>query len=359
MISESSRKRRKLERERRASERPPPSTCTTYFKRVYAAYISYSTVRRIPQPFEIPFPPVPPLSLRKIVDKAYPFALKPKKDGRHRHPRPPKNLVYPEINTLSTPDVQGDLEYLFHQRQQVEQQQRAHIQQSHYSQHPPLPRNGSGIGRTAGMGLPNGNTPSAMSTSQSSMGPPPPGPRMQTNQGQPAAQHNLGMGYEPYLDAPPSWPGANRMRDPYQSQGPSMAAPPMRDNASAFSNYAAMNERAVQGAHGPQTPMNAMQNGHGYPDHEMSTMGPSAPNTTGVGHQILPHHPYFGQGSVGPASNGAPPPPASHMPNHHERSGHKGNMNGRRSISPVHVLPNGGSKQPGNWMGFLLAGPAS
>ncbi|PCH36877.1 hypothetical protein WOLCODRAFT_157568 [Wolfiporia cocos MD-104 SS10] len=95
MISESSRKRRKLERERRQLERPVPE-------------------RRIPGvPQEIQAPP----TLRDIV-KSYPFGAQasnphaPRQKGRAS----PNGLEYPTLTTLSSNDVARDLELLFQHR---------------------------------------------------------------------------------------------------------------------------------------------------------------------------------------------------------------------------------------------------
>ncbi|EPQ51751.1 hypothetical protein GLOTRDRAFT_140756 [Gloeophyllum trabeum ATCC 11539] len=97
MISETNRKRRRLERARRASERPQP-------------------VRRIPDP-PVNIPPAP--TLRDIV-KSTPFARhsyspsssnSQKRDNIHARP-----LVYPQLSSLSSAEVGNDLELIWQQR---------------------------------------------------------------------------------------------------------------------------------------------------------------------------------------------------------------------------------------------------
>ncbi|KAH9947751.1 Sds3-like-domain-containing protein [Amylocystis lapponica] len=98
MISETNRKRRKLERERRMLERPQP-------------------VRRIPNPpHEIAVPP----TLREII-KAYPFGAPASTHSSHQshHSRShvnPASLAYPQLSTLSRSEVNGDLELLIQHR---------------------------------------------------------------------------------------------------------------------------------------------------------------------------------------------------------------------------------------------------
>ncbi|KDR77151.1 hypothetical protein GALMADRAFT_225287 [Galerina marginata CBS 339.88] len=363
MIAETSRKRRRLERERRVVERPQP-------------------IRRIPHPPHIDIHNPPPLpNLRKII-KSYPFGSRKqnKSDTHHHHAHAqyPKSLVYPEISTLSAMDINADLEFLFQNRKistTYDMQQPPHPQHPHhYSQYPPShqQRNGSGLGMSGpagmgsinmsksssiGMGTTNGvlgpQPPSQMSSS-SMMGPPP------GSMHQHAPQH--GMGYDQYTDMPPSYgpggppPPSGRMRDQYQTQGPGgplSLGPPaaQRESMNPYPSFSGSGGRVQQSHHGP------LGHGHGggYPgerDHEMGTVGPGG-NTTGVGHQILPHHPYFGQGSIGPG--GGPPPQqsssASHVPGSHPAKG----MNGRRSMSPVRLLngagPGSGSKANGSWIG--------
>ncbi|KAF8874835.1 hypothetical protein BD779DRAFT_231848 [Infundibulicybe gibba] len=94
MISETNRKRRRMERERRAMERPQP-------------------IHRIP----LPVPDVPQApSLRKIV-KSFPINIgQPKRDN---HGVKPKPFSYPELSTLADGDITHDLEYLYHHRRQA------------------------------------------------------------------------------------------------------------------------------------------------------------------------------------------------------------------------------------------------
>ncbi|KAF9463230.1 Sds3-like-domain-containing protein [Collybia nuda] len=91
MISETNRKRRRLERERRVIERPQPA-------------------RRLPSILQdIP----PPPSLRSVV-KAFPFG------NRRRNKRDSifnsHQLIYPELSTLSPVDITNDLDFLFQTR---------------------------------------------------------------------------------------------------------------------------------------------------------------------------------------------------------------------------------------------------
>ncbi|KAF8911329.1 Sds3-like-domain-containing protein [Mucidula mucida] len=88
MIAENNRKKRKLERERRAVERPQP-------------------VRRIPHP-PVDVPPAP--TLREIAD-SFPFSDRASK-RRKLTDAPPRN-VYPELSTLSNSEVNSDLEFLY------------------------------------------------------------------------------------------------------------------------------------------------------------------------------------------------------------------------------------------------------
>ncbi|KII91653.1 hypothetical protein PLICRDRAFT_173470 [Plicaturopsis crispa FD-325 SS-3] len=90
MISETNRKRRRLDRDRRALERPQP-------------------VRRIPHPpHSVPAAP----TLRKIV-KSFPFS-----DTRRKPSSAPASgaLLYPELSTLSSGDIATDLEFLYANR---------------------------------------------------------------------------------------------------------------------------------------------------------------------------------------------------------------------------------------------------
>ncbi|KAI0664069.1 hypothetical protein C8Q70DRAFT_1049589 [Cubamyces menziesii] len=99
MISETNSKRRRLERERRALERPQPT-------------------RRFPLP-PAEVPPAP--SLREIV-KSSPFGIpeaalpQSKRYLRKREPPPPNTLIYPHINSLSHGEIMQDLDLFFQHR---------------------------------------------------------------------------------------------------------------------------------------------------------------------------------------------------------------------------------------------------
>ncbi|KIL66146.1 hypothetical protein M378DRAFT_1032508 [Amanita muscaria Koide BX008] len=98
MIAETNRKRRRLERERRAFERPLP-------------------VRRIPQPsleVHITHPP----SIRKIME-SFPFPDDTQDDSRKKRHTNSKPLVYPEVTSLSSTDVANDLDFIYQQRRQA------------------------------------------------------------------------------------------------------------------------------------------------------------------------------------------------------------------------------------------------
>ena len=83
----------------------------------HSFFYSFIAVRRIPlPPTDLHLLPQP--SLRKLL-KTYPFGVhKPMKRRRHRQSRvhQPKNLVYPEIPTLSVMDINHDLEFLYQNR---------------------------------------------------------------------------------------------------------------------------------------------------------------------------------------------------------------------------------------------------
>ncbi|OCH94620.1 hypothetical protein OBBRIDRAFT_789097 [Obba rivulosa] len=98
MLSETSRKKRRLERERRALERPQP-------------------VRRIPQPPErVP----PPPSLREII-RSDPFGIpsaqsKPSRRLNARKVPASTNVAYPVIDPISPTDLERDMRAIFSQR---------------------------------------------------------------------------------------------------------------------------------------------------------------------------------------------------------------------------------------------------
>lgn len=286
-----------------------------------------------------------------------------------------------------------------HPQHQMQQQQHYGSQQQQLynsHQHPVQQRNGAvmgmgmgGIGRTVnnvGMGMSNGVLPPQVQAQvqqqqqqASQMGPPPPNNSMMHPHPHPhqlpLQQHPVGAGYDPQYvgDMPQFGPSGvgGRMREPqpmnmYQQQqhglpplGPP-PPPPSQPTTTTKSRYAypypgdpgsGSGGRMHQSSHGPPLPMPANgvhSHGHGYgKDHEKSQGpgGPSpGPSNNGPGGH---HHPtYFGQGGSGVSGGGSaygPTSSSSHMPG----SG----MNGRRSISPVHVISNGGGGKPnGMWM---------
>ena len=187
-----------------------------------------------------------------------------------------------------------------------------------------------GMGRPMGVAV-NGGPPPPPPQAQPMMSLPPPGPLM--------SQHP--SNYDHYGEMPHYGP-QGRMRDhpPMGPMGP-YAHPPSgaphppgpRESYSVFSGAPGRNQ-LLSSSFGPPS-MNS--GGHGYPmEHEMSTMAPNS------GHQLMPHHPYFGHGNGGHMNSF----PASHP------SVGKGVLNGRRTPSPSHCAPNGmsGSKPNGNWI---------
>lgn len=267
--------------------------------------------------------------------------------------------MYPEISTLSAAEVASDLEFLNSQRRGA----------PHDTQPapPPLwgrtmsftPQNGSGLGPGPGPnGMPgmnrtttngNSNVPPPSSQSQPMVGPPQSGSIMHPHPN----QHP--MGFDQYGDGyGPGGPPPGRIRDqpppgpyPHSQSGPPTLGPGgPRENVNAYPNFSGPGGRQ-------SAPHGVMPGpgGQGYPlEHDMN--GSGGPGS-GTGHQLMPHHPYFSQGSIGPGSSGNPYPPLS---SHHHGSGMKvATINGRRSPSP-HVLPNGSSsasgKANGNWMGI-------
>src|ERR1700728_1151567 len=114
MISETNRKRRRLERERRAIERPQPGmSCRNALARTVSTDRRDMTARRIPKPpHDTPVPP----TLRKIV-KAFPFAGNNQSQrGKNEHRLPPVKTVSPALTTLSASDITADLNYLYQSR---------------------------------------------------------------------------------------------------------------------------------------------------------------------------------------------------------------------------------------------------
>ncbi|CCL99391.1 uncharacterized protein FIBRA_01409 [Fibroporia radiculosa] len=95
MVSETNRKKRKLERERRALDRPQPE-------------------RRIP-----PAPQIvePPPTLRDIV-KTYPFGISSSysQPSRRKGQASPSALAYPQLSTLAPAEIAHDLDFLYQHR---------------------------------------------------------------------------------------------------------------------------------------------------------------------------------------------------------------------------------------------------
>ncbi|TFK71117.1 hypothetical protein BDN72DRAFT_479039 [Pluteus cervinus] len=180
MISETNRKRRRLERDRRAAERPQP-------------------VRRIPPPPQVQdLPPAP--SLRKIVrsltNSSGDSQNSNKRDAlnsdRHREPR-----SYPDLSTLSSMDVLQDLEFFnMHRRD-------SHLRHALGSLPPPLSLQPS---HSQGLHIPFGHHP---------------------QQPQP--------GYDQYMDVPGGYAtiGGNRM----PTAGPSSSAQVIGQPPAPFSHH--------------------------------------------------------------------------------------------------------------------------
>jgi len=375
MIAETSRKRRRLERERRAVERPQPSSFIFHsnFIQFLNCYRPF-TARMIPlpPPLDIHNAILPPPSIRKII-KSYPFGSRKQNKSdtyHHHHSHYPKHLVYPEISTLSSMEISSDVEYLCQYQKRPPSSYDMQHQPPPHSQSQPYPQTGrsgpslQGIGRSLSMGINGSLGPSQTPHPpvSSSMGP----PLLQGHQ-----QH--GMGYDQYGDLPPSSYGppggpphpasVGRMRDSsssYANQGPGgggggalpLGPPPPRPSSATlrenmpypnFPGHGGRSQAASQ-QHGP------------YPgDHEMSGVGPGGGG--GGGHQLMPHHPYFSsQANASAGGNVHGPSPSSSAAHHHGGNVKGGPMNGRRSISPVPVLPNGagggGAKPNGSWMGL-------
>ena len=121
MISETNGRRRRLERERRAIERPQPSEyLSLYITPVSRASLLnfLLTVRRIPKsvPLDIHNPPPLPPRLRKIIKSYTSRSRKQNRSEGHSHQHhfqyPKAHYVYPEISTLSFEDIANDLNFL-------------------------------------------------------------------------------------------------------------------------------------------------------------------------------------------------------------------------------------------------------
>ena len=111
MVSEHKRKYRRLERDRRALGQPQPGE-SNFLPQTRTISISMS-VRHIPTvPRDVP----PPPTLRQIV-KSFPYPgnrlTSKKRDHATGNAIP---FVYPELSTLSSTDIQTDLDYLYQNR---------------------------------------------------------------------------------------------------------------------------------------------------------------------------------------------------------------------------------------------------
>jgi len=255
------------------------------------------------------------------------------KRRRHRHSRihQPKNLVYPEIPTLSVMDINHDLEFLYQNRR---------IPSSYdvpfggppplWGQVPPFssrsglstPGGLPGLGRPVGLGLGPSNGPL---------------PSANLNQGvvslpQPSMLQHHPSAYDQYPEASPY--GGTRLRDVY-THGP--APPPLANSRDPYLGYSGHPTRNHPSPSHPSTPNMAGTSGLGYPtEHEMG-MPPG-------GHQLVQNPPYFGHANVGP--------PPTFRPSSSHGGNLKGVSNGRRSPpSPSH-LANGmpPSKSNGGWI---------
>lgn len=108
MISETNRKRRKLDRERRALDRHQPSK---YLKSHWQGIlIEYCSVRRIPSPPR-EVPPAP--YIRDLFKSSLDM---PESKKRHL---PEQDLVYPQLSSLTPHDIANDLEFLFAHRRNM------------------------------------------------------------------------------------------------------------------------------------------------------------------------------------------------------------------------------------------------
>jgi hypothetical protein len=232
-------------------------------------------VRRIPNPpRETPVPP----TLRKII-KSFPFG------NRRQNKRDSFNvisipLLYPELSTLSSSDINSDLEFLYQHRRTSYDAHRVDSVNMNPPFGPQVPQSHGYDPYNDGIGIP----PSF------GMQPPPPVFQHLTPAPLQQASGKSIPGFPPYGT---SGPGSGRI----QLQ-PTQAPPPSLHNHTHH---------------------------HGLSQFVLDQGSGAGP--------ILPPHPYFG--SQGGASG----------------SGYGGNT-GRRSISPVNLMPNGsGAKHNGTWMG--------
>jgi len=286
-----------------------------------------TVVLRIPLPqFDVPI--YPPPSLRKTL-KSNPFETRKQVKSRRRHrfhSYQPRNLVYPEISTLSATDIANDLDYLYQNRRV------SSPYVTPFGGTPPLwgpnssfaPRNGSNglhAVRTQGFGvLP------PLPLAHPVMGPSPPGSMM----------HQHPLAYEPYSgDMPPYGgpPPPPRIRD--QPVGTYTHGPGGFPSTGSRDSYPEFSAPVGRGQ--PSSSLHG-SGAHGYSvEHEMNAMVHGGNS----GHQVVS---YYGQGKVG--SRMSPLPSSSST-----FSGMKGvGINGRHSPSPPPQVSVNGAKQNGNWM---------
>lgn len=113
MTSETNRKRRKLDRERRAIDRPQPSK---YIKSRLAKHATkFIAVRDLPLlPHDVPTPP----TLRDIVKASFDSSSESTRSKKRRQP-PISSLVYPQLTTLRDMEVTDDLQFFYFHTQRV------------------------------------------------------------------------------------------------------------------------------------------------------------------------------------------------------------------------------------------------
>lgn len=195
MISDAQRRRRQIDRDKRASDRPQPSM----WSYISTASISdVSLVRRIPSP---PREVQPAPVLRDLV-KSSPYDL----PESRRRPTAPASLSYPQLSSLPQNEINSDLEYLFaHRRMYGLEAANARMNMGPIVGHPlagpPFEPYNIGLGMLDGPGAP-GRFPSYMSLQQAPLHPnalppqmiqgyPNPGhaPRMQHHHSAPPVPH--------------------------------------------------------------------------------------------------------------------------------------------------------------------------
>ncbi|CDO72105.1 hypothetical protein BN946_scf184962.g48 [Trametes cinnabarina] len=289
MISETNSKRRRLERERRALERPQPT-------------------RRFPLP-PVDVPPAP--SLREIV-RSSPFGIPEAALPQAKRPRPkkepssPTTLIYPQISSLPPDEVLRDLELFFQHRA------------------PPVMfdphRGGPGLMNSVLGGVPPpGMNPYAMG--------------MQVLDG--SAGNRFGPQFhQPSLHQQGMAPGFPPPRLPHHHSAPSGTLPHLHHSQLQMEQEMAMGMRPPAGM--PQHPAHLHQVGPGSggptplmrrsisPVPLSNGVGPSSGIPTTMGGGPLP------PGFAGPKLNGwTGPPTGVHMPTEIERHRPNGELEGR------------------------------